>query len=138
MFGNLGLLVIAHFALGLVAVFVYGTRPGAFASHGHMAGRMLALLVIAKVFVAWLPYLISGFYSCTVLPERDPKATRVFISVAVGVGIIAACLILNLFGMREPPAPLLVFGGVTVALLAAARMCAAVWRNEASGWDVDP
>src|SRR5208337_4278051 len=137
MIANLRRLVIAHFALGLASVLIYWARPGSFALHGRTPGRGIALIVILKVFLAWIPYILSGAYSCDVLPARDPKATFLFISVAVGVGVIAACLNLNLFGMRPSPAPWLVSASVTIALIAAARLCAAIWRSDVSEWDSD-
>jgi hypothetical protein len=133
MISNYRRLVILHLVLGLVSVAVYFMRPGSVASHGHVPGRMIAITAVVKVFVAWIPYFISGYYSCGILPQRDPKATLAFIAIAVGVALVAACL--NLIGTRASPAPLLVFAGVTVALLASARLCAAIWRDEESERD---
>ena len=139
MIANLRRLVIVHIALGLASVFVYWARPGTFIPQLNMAaGRGFAFIFILKVFLAWIPYILSGLYSCDVLAARDPKATIAFISFAVGIAIIAACLNLNLFGMRESPSPLLVFAGVTIALIAAARLCAAIWRSDVPDWDSDP
>lgn len=138
MIANLRRLAIVHFALGLASVLVYWARLGAFAPHVRMAGRRFALIAILQVFLLWIPYILSGFYSCDVLAARDPKATLAFASLAVGVGIIAACLNLNLFGMKVPPAPLLVSVGVTIALIAAARLCAAIWRSDVSDWNSSP
>lgn len=136
MINNYRRLVILHFVLGLVSVVVYFMRPGSFAPHGHLAGRMIALTAIVKVFLAWIPYFISGYYSCGVLPQRDPKATFAFIAIAVGISVAAAGLIL--LGPRAPSAPLLVFTGVTVLLLASARLSAAIWRDEEPEWEGRP
>jgi hypothetical protein len=136
MINNFRRLLILHFVLGLVSVAVYFMRPGSFAPHGHLAGRMIALTAIVKVFIAWIPYFISGYYSCDVLPQRDPKATLTFMAIAVGISIVAACL--TLLATRASTTPLLVFAGVTVMLLASARLCAAIWRDEEPGWDGRP
>jgi hypothetical protein len=136
-FANVRRLVIAHFALGLASVLVVWGRPGGFAPHFRFQGRGFALLVIINVFLAWIPYLVSGAYSSDLLPERSPRATIAFISIAVGVAVIAACLNLNLFGMHEFPPPWLVSIGVTIALIAAARLCAAIWRRDEPEWDSD-
>ena len=128
-------LVISHIALGIASVIAYWQRPDAFLSHSHVRGREVALFAILKVFLAWIPYFVSAYYSTSVLPERSPKATTAFIYIAVGVSVVAACLNLNVFGMNESPAGWLVFAGVTIALIAAARLCAVVWRNDESGWD---
>jgi hypothetical protein len=103
--------------------------------HGRSAGPLLALTVLFKVFAAWIPYFVSGSYSCGLLPSRDPKATTLFISIAVAVGIVAACLNLNLFRMNAPPAQLAVLAGVTIALLATARLCASIWRDDVADWN---
>jgi len=138
MIANLRRLVIAHFALGLASLVVCWARPGLFAAQFHARGRGVALIAIFNVVLAWLPYILSGAYSCDVLPERDPKATFVFISFAVGIGVLAACLNLNWFGIESPPAAWLVSVGVTIALLAAARLCAALWRSVEPDWDSEP
>ena len=135
---NISRLVIAHLALGLASVFVYWARPGGLSQPLHMSGLKIAVAVVLMVFVAWIPYFLSGVYSCNVLAARDPKATLVFICFAVGVGITAACLNLNLIGMTQSPSPLLVSAGVAIVLLAAARLCSAIWRSEVSEWDSDP
>jgi hypothetical protein len=133
MINNFRRLVILHLVLGLVSVAVYFMRPGSYAPHGHLAGRIIALTAIVKVFVAWIPYCDSGYYACDVLPRRDPKATLTFMAIAVGISIIAACL--TLLATRASTIPLLVFAGVTVLLLASARFCAAIWREEEPEWD---
>jgi hypothetical protein len=127
--------MVLHLALGLASVSTYAARPGAFAPPGHSRGWNIALAALLKVFLAWTPYFISGYYSCDVLSSRDPKATLAFIYLATGITIVAACLNLNIFRMNVPPAPIIVFGGVTIALLAGARVCAAIWRHDVSGWD---
>jgi hypothetical protein len=138
MIANVRRLVIAHFALGLASVLVYWARPGGFAPHVHAPARGFALIVILKVFLAWIPYIISGAYSTDLLPARSAKATFAFIAFAVGVAIIAACLNLSLFGMQQSSAPWLVTVGVTIVLIAAARLCAAIWPSDVSEWDNDP
>jgi hypothetical protein len=138
MLANVRRLGIAHFALGLASVLVFWGRPGGLAPHLRFQGRGYALLVIINVFLAWIPYIVSGAYSSDLLPARSPKATFAFISMAVVVALVAACINLNLFGMQRAPAPWLVAIGVTIALIAAARMCAAIWRAALPEWDSDP
>jgi hypothetical protein len=130
MIANLRRLVILHVVLGLVSVFVYMAGPGLFAPHSHMRGPGIALVVLLKVFFAWMPYIISGLYSCNVLAARNPRATFTFICCAVSVGIVAACLNLNLFGTKWQPAPWLLFTAVTIVLIAIAWVCATIWRSE--------
>ncbi len=137
MIANIRRLVIAHFALGLASVLVYWAGPGSLVPHARGPGRGIALVVLVKVFLAWIPYLLSGAYSCDVLPACDRKATFVFIALAVGVGSIAACLNLNFFAMQSTRALWLVPAGVTITLIAAARLCAAIWRADVYEWDSD-
>lgn len=108
-------------------------RPGSFSGHGHLAGRAIALTVIIKVFLAWIPYFVSGYYACDVLPRRDPNATLAFMAMAMCISVVAACV--NMLAPSGSPAPLLSFVAVTVLLLASARLCAAIWRDEEPEWD---
>jgi hypothetical protein len=133
MINNFRRLVILHFVLGLVSIASYCMRPGSLSAHGHLAGRTIALTALIKVFLAWIPYLISGYYACDVLPRRDPNATLAFIAIAMVIGVAAACV--NLLAPRGSPAPLLAFAGVTVLLLASAKVCATIWRDEEPEWD---
>jgi hypothetical protein len=135
MIRNIRRLIVLHLALGLASIITYAARPGAFAPPGHSRGWNIALAALLKVLLAWTPYFISGYYSCEALASRDPKATLAFIYIAIGVTLIASALNLNLFRMSSPAAPLVVFGGVTIVLLASARLCAAIWRHDVSGWD---
>lgn len=135
MIRNIRRLIILHLALGIASVIAYAARPGAFAPPSHARGWNIALAALLKVLLAWLPYFISGYYSCEVLASRDSKASLAFIYIATGITLIGLALNLNLFRASIPPAPLLVFGGVTVAFLVSARVCAAIWRRDISGWD---
>ncbi len=80
--------------------------------------------------VAWLPYVISWFVSRSLLSGRDSKAVLVFIAVAVGVAALSVACYLNLLEMMEAPSPLLISAGVTIALVLAAGLCAAIWRSD--------
>ncbi len=130
MIANLRQLIILHAVLGLISIFSYMTRPGTFSPTRHMPGREIALIVLFKVLFAWMPYIISGFYSCNVLAERNHRATLTFICCAIGVGIIADCMNFNLFGTKWHPASWLLFSAVTIALVAIAKVCATIWRSE--------
>jgi hypothetical protein len=131
MLKNLRRLVLVHIALGVGLIVVYALRPSAMRHPLHMRGRMLALSVIGMVVLAWAPFLISGFYACNSLVERDPKAAIAFSWSALAIFIVAACLSLNLASFQNRPSNLAVSLGVTVALLAAARLCAGIWKAEA-------
>jgi hypothetical protein len=135
MIKNIRRLIILHFVLGLLSVITYAARPGAFAPPSHARGWNIALAALLKVLLAWLPYFISGYYSCDVLASRDPKATLAFSYIATAIALVAAAVNLNLFNLSVVPTPLLVFGSVTIALLADARVCAAIWPRDVSGWD---
>ena len=133
MIANLRRLVIWHVVLGLASIFAYMTGPGAIARERHTRGPVIALMALFKVLFAWTPYIISGFYSCNVLAERNPRATLAFIWCAIGVGIFTDCLILDLFGTTWHPAPWLLFIALTIALIAIARICAIIWPSVETG-----
>jgi hypothetical protein len=130
MFKNLRRLVLVHVSLGLGLVVVYGLRPGGIHHPSYIRGRMLALSVIGLVLLAWAPFIVSGFYACNSLAERNPKATVVFSWSATAIFIVAACLSLNLVGFQHRPSNLAVSLAVTVALLAVARLCRGIWNAE--------
>jgi hypothetical protein len=123
---------IVHCCLGVLAAFIYWVRPGTFRPHlpGRYGGAVgPAFSIVTNTFVAWVPYVISGFFSRAVLSLRDPKATLLFIGCSAGIAIGAASFYFNLFQMREAPSPLLISASVTVALMVAAGLCAAIWRK---------
>jgi hypothetical protein len=128
MLANHRRLLIAHAALAVASIVVYWLRPGALIDHFHLPRRAYALLLMLQTLIACIPYLISISYSGNKLSARDPKATVVFIGAAVGIAAVAALLILNVIGLQAPPPVLLVLAGVTLALLAAARLCAMMGR----------
>ena len=132
MFKNLRRLVLVHISLGIGLIVVYGLRPGGIRHPMSIRGRApFALSVIGMVLLAWAPFLISGFYACDILVERNPKATIAFCGSAIGIFIVAAFLSLNLLGFHDRPSNLAVSAGVTLALMAAARLCRGIWKDEA-------
>lgn len=129
MLKNLRRLVLVHISLGLLFIAVYCVRPR---MHSHPVGLRdrapFALSVIGMVLLAWAPFIISGFYACDKLLERDPRATIAFIWSAIAIAIVAACLSLNLGGLPKFAVSL----GLTIALIAAARLCSGIWKAEVS------
>jgi hypothetical protein len=133
MLKNLRRLVLVHISLGLLFIAVYCVRPR---MHSHPVGLRdrapFALSVIGMVLLAWAPFIVSGFYACDKLVERDPRATIAFIWSAIAITIVAACLSLNLVGLHDRPSKVAVSLGVTIALIAAARLCSGIWKAEVS------
>jgi hypothetical protein len=132
MFKNLRRLVLLHISLGVCLIVVYAMRPGGIRHPMNIRGRApFALSVIGMVLLAWAPFLISGFYACDNLVERNPKATIAFCGSAIAIFIVAACLSLNLGGFHVRPSNLAISVGVTLALMAAARLCRGIWKDQA-------
>jgi hypothetical protein len=131
MFKNLRRLVLLHISLGICLIVVYRLRPGAIGHPVTIRDRApFALSVIGMVLLAWAPFLISGFYACSTLVERNPKAIVAFSWSAIAIFIVAACLSLNLGGFPNRPSNFAISLGVTIALLAAARLCCSIWKAE--------
>jgi hypothetical protein len=138
MMANYIRLVIAHGVLALASASVFWARPNVSAAHAHMRPRAIAFVLFLQAFAAITPYLLSGCYACNILPERGTKATVAFIVLAVGIAIIATGLNRHLFGLNVSPPPLLVLGGLTLALIIGARLCAFMGRNDIAQWENRP
>lgn len=133
MFANLRRLILVHLALGLATIVVYWSRPGSITPPADIRDRsFFALSVIGMVLLAWAPYVVSGFYACNKLAERKPRATTAFSCAAVAIAVCAACFSVNLLGLQTPPSDFLVSLGTTIALIAAARVCAGIWQAVSS------
>jgi len=127
MLKNLRRLVLLHIALGLCLIVVYRLRPGGMHHPVDIRSRVpFALSVIGMVMLAWAPFVVSGFYACSNLAGRNPRATVAFSGSAIAIFIAAACLSL---GFRSAPSNMAVSIGITVALLAAARLCGRIWKD---------
>jgi hypothetical protein len=124
---------IAHACLGLAAAFVYWIRPGTFTPHLVKLGFRDASPIYLTL-VAWIPYVIAFLVSNALLAGRNPKAVLAYILLASVVTVGASGLYLNLFGMHATLSPILLAGGVTITLLAAVGLCAAIWRSDTSGF----
>jgi branched-subunit amino acid transport protein len=122
---------IAHACLGLVAAFVYWARPGTFTPHLVRFGFRDASPIYMTV-VAWIPYVIAFLVSKATLADRNHRAVLAYICFASLVTLAASGLYLNLFGMHATLSPALLAGGVTITLLAAVGLCAAIWRSDTS------
>src|SRR5258708_6333524 len=122
---------IAHACLGLAAAFVYWARPGTFTPHlARLSFRDVSPIYMTAT--AWIPYVIAFVVSKAILANRNPKAVLAYILLASVVTVGASGLYLNLFGMHATLSPALLAGGVTITLLAAVGLCAAIWRSDTS------
>ncbi len=122
---------IAHVCLGLGAAFVYWVRPGTFTPH-LVKFSFRDASPIYMTLVAWIPYVIAFLVSNALLAGRNPKAVLAYIFLASVVTVGASGLYLDLFGMHVTLSPLLLAGCVTITLLAAVGLCAAIWRSDTS------
>jgi hypothetical protein len=120
---------IAHVCLGLVAAFVYWVRPGTLTPH-LVKSSFRDASPIYMTLVAWIPYVIAFLVSNAMLTGRNPKAVLAYIFLASVVTVGASGLYLDLFGMHVMLSPLLLAGWVTITLIAAAGLCAAIWRSD--------
>ncbi len=82
-------------------------------------------MAVFSVF-GWGPYLISWGYSRTVL-EGHLRAVNVFSAAAVVITVLGAGLYQNVFSLPDKLPTILVSIGVTVSLLAVAKLCSLIW-----------
>jgi hypothetical protein len=122
-------LFVSHFCLAILAAFAYWTRAGTFTPHRPGYGDISYIFL---TFFVWIPYLISGIYSRQLLAARSQAATILFIATSIVITVIATCMYLDLFGMKSTYPPIIVSIAVTIALLAAAKLCAVLWPSDVS------
>ena len=120
-------LAIAHTCLGLASAFVYWVRPGSITPHLPIYNFRDASPIYVTFF-AWVPYVISFLFSRSILADRNHRAVFVFVICAAGIGLASAALLLRVFPIIL--SPIVVSGGVTIALVISAGLCSAVWRSE--------
>ena len=121
---------IAHGCLGLVAAFVYWVRPGTFTPHLVVYTYFKDVSPIYMTVIAWVPYIIAFFVSKSLLEGRNPRAVLAYISIATAITVAASGLYLSLIGVHAALSPILIAGAVTLALIAAAGICAVIWRSD--------
>lgn len=115
-------LAITHFLLGLVASFVYYTRPTSL----HLMPifvRSYGLAVMVTTVLAWAPYLLSWRVSRSIL-AGSRRGVMAFIPIAVAITIGAAAFYLSLF---ETQLPMIILSAcVALLLVGAAGLCVVI------------
>lgn len=124
-------LAIAHALLGLLSAAATWVRPGTFVP--HLANGMIGYLAFEMIFntaSAWIPYVISWFFSKAALDARPPSATLTFIVAAILITILTTLFQVNAFALKAPPPTLILSVGTTIALLAVSGICAMLWQTD--------
>jgi hypothetical protein len=125
-------LAIAHFILGIGAVFIFLSRPGIYNPSLRVITRFRggSLDVILHAIFAWTPYLASWSISRAMLPTRDRNATLAFIVFAALLTVATVEVDYPITGAFTSSA--LIFSAVmTMCLAAACGICVMYWRNDA-------
>jgi hypothetical protein len=125
-------LAIAHFVLGVGALFIFLSRPGIYNPSLRVITRFRggSLDVILHAILAWMPYLVSWSISHAVLPSRDRNATLTFISFAAVLTVVSMKIDYPIAGTFTLSA-LMYSAVLTMALGAACGICVVCWRNDA-------
>ena len=118
---------IAHICFGLASAFIYWVRPGTFTPHLPIY-NFRDLSPVYLTFIAWAPYVISFFFSRSILAGRSPEAVFVFIAFAAAISVASALLLLRVFAIA--PSPIVVAAGVTITLIILAGLCSSIWRSD--------
>jgi hypothetical protein len=114
----------AHLILGAIGAISVWTDEMPPHFHPLRMGGGWAMAVFS--IFGWGPYLISWFYSRTALDGLS-RAVNVFCSAAVIVMLVGAGLYQNVLGFEDRPPFILISAGVTLSLLAIAKLCASIW-----------
>ena len=112
-----------HWILGIVGAF--SIWPNASMPYVHPLARGFEFSMIVFSVFGWGPYLISWLYSRELL-DGSSRAVNAFSAGALIVTLIGAGLYQNAFGFQEKPPALLVSFGVTVSLIALAKVCSII------------
>lgn len=119
-------LTVAHACLALISAFVYWIRPGTFTPYLPIYNFRDSSPIFVT-FIAWVPYVISFFFSRATLAEVGPKAVFGFIVLATGISLASAGVLFRVLPIE--PSPIVVFGGVTITLIIIAKLCSMIWSR---------
>jgi len=86
------------------------------------------MMIILSVF-GWGPYLISWLYSRKLLDGRI-KAVNAFSLGAILVTLLGVALYQNLFSLPDKLPSVLISTGVTLSLIALAKVSSLLWGSE--------
>jgi uncharacterized membrane protein len=114
-----------HLVLGLVGSFSVWTESSV--PHFSALSRGAGWVMIVLSVLGWAPYLISWFYSRTML-DRNSRAVAIFSFGALLITIIGAAFYQNVFSFSEGLSPIVVSFGVMLSLLGTAKLCSLLWH----------
>jgi hypothetical protein len=117
---------IVHLALALIGSFSVWT--GSPPLHFNPFSRGAGWIMIVLSALGWGPYLISWFYSRSILDENS-RAVTMFSVGALLIAAAAAALYQNVLAVQLSPSPIFISAGVAVALLILAKFSALIFAS---------
>ena len=119
------LLVAVHCVLGiLTAISLWPLLP---AQGLNIATSGSGLLKVIQTTLGWLPYVISGFYASSHL-DGNRRAVVAFSVGSLAITAVAVSFYLNIYSLNNRPPLIFISIGVTICLIALARLCQRLWR----------
>jgi hypothetical protein len=118
-------LSVAHWVLGILgSISLWPQLPYQHLNNAFASGA--GIVMIFRCALGWAPYLISWFYSKSVL-EGNRSGTLAFSIGAALITLAGLSLYQNLLSFREAPSPYLVSIAVTLSLIGLAKACSISW-----------
>ena len=122
------LLVAVHWVLGILsAVSLWTLLP---AQGLIIATSGSGLLKVIQTTLGWAPYLVSGFYASSLL-DGNYRAVLAFTIGSLVITAVAVSFYLNIYALNNRPPLIFVSIGVTICLIALARLCQMIWPSHA-------
>jgi hypothetical protein len=118
-------LSVAHWVLGILgSISLWPQLPYEHLNNAFASGA--GIVIIFRCALGWAPYLISWFYSKSVLDGNARGALAFSIGAAL-ITLVGFGLYQNLLSFREAPSPYLVSIAVTLSLIGLAKACSHSW-----------
>jgi hypothetical protein len=118
-------LSVAHWALGILgSIGLWPQLPYQHLNNAFASGA--GIVIIFRCAIGWAPYLISWFYSKSVL-DGNGRGVLAFSIGAALITLAGFSLYQNIFSFRQAPSPYIVSVAVMLSLIGLAKACSVLW-----------
>jgi hypothetical protein len=114
-----------HWIFGIVSsVCLLTFLPTQHLNNAFASGA--GIVAIARCIFGWAPYLVSWFYSRSVL-EGNRRGAVAFAIGGIAISGLAVASYQNKFGFQVRPSQLLISVLTMLGLIGLAKLCSAIW-----------